>query len=91
MTKPGENPVKSSMDAGDDFIPPLPPQMQSLQSVDEVVKMMNKTPLFMTSLDNVDDGLFKSTSMHEKLSNGIDQRRISALRQCERYSMRVHH
>ena len=41
-----------------------PPQMQSVRShtADEIVQMMNKTPLFMTSLDNADDGAFRFSS-----------------------------
>ena len=51
-------PIKSSLAAHDGVTPQLPPQMQSVRShtADEIVEMMNKTPLFMTSLDNVDDG-----------------------------------
>lgn len=39
-----------------DSTPMLPPHMESVRShtADEIVKMMNQTPLFMTSLENAD-------------------------------------
>ena len=52
-------PIKPSSAAQDGPTPQLPPQMQSVRSytADEIVQMMNKTPLFMTSLESVDDGM----------------------------------
>ena len=44
---------------GDSATPSLPPQIASVRShtADEIVHMMQKSPLFMTSLDNAgDDG-----------------------------------
>ncbi len=46
-----------------DSTPTLPPHMESVRShtADEIVKMMNQTPLFMTSLENADpEGRFAS-------------------------------
>lgn len=39
-------------------LPPLPPHMESVRShtAEEVVHMMSKTPLFMTSLEDTADG-----------------------------------
>ena len=36
------------------YTPSLPPQMEAVRShtADEIVRMMNRTPLFMTSLDD---------------------------------------
>ncbi len=41
-----------------DSTPMPPPHMESIRShtADEIVKMMNQTPLFMTSLENADPG-----------------------------------
>ena len=41
----------------DDITPRLPPQMASVRShtADEIITMMNRTPLFMTSLDDVEE------------------------------------
>ena len=51
-------PIKPTPNSHEDMKPQLPPQMQSVRShtADEIVQMMNKTPLFMTSLENADDG-----------------------------------
>ncbi|KAI9830813.1 MAG: hypothetical protein M1819_005338 [Sarea resinae] len=45
-----------SQDAKDKLTPDLPPQMESVTShtADEVLEMMNRTPLFMTTLDETD-------------------------------------
>ena len=42
----------------DVILPPVPPQMESVRShsANEIVQMMNKTPLFMTSLEDAADG-----------------------------------
>lgn len=58
-------PIKSTSTVQDGSTPPLPPQMQSVRShtADEIVQMMNKTPLFMTSLEGVDDGTFRSANL----------------------------
>ena len=50
-------PLKRTTQAQNDTTPSLPPQMESVRShtVDEILQMMNKTPLFMTSLENTDD------------------------------------
>ncbi len=51
-------PINPSSSSQDGPTPQLPPQMQSVRShtADEIVEMMNKTALCMTSLDKVDDG-----------------------------------
>ena len=56
-------PIKPSPAAQDGVTPQLPPQMQSVRShtAEEVVQMINKTPLFMTSLEDVDNGAFDPT------------------------------
>ena len=47
-------------------LPQIPPQMESVRSrtADEIVQMMNKTPLFMTSLEDTADG-----TLHRLLLN----------------------
>lgn len=47
-----------SQDAGIN-LPSMPPQMESVRShtADEIVGMMNKTPLFMTSLEDAGNGM----------------------------------
>ncbi len=52
-------PVSKSALGRDDNTPSLPPQMASVRShtADEIVQMMNQTPLFMTSLDNAGKGV----------------------------------
>lgn len=51
-------PIRPNLKAQDDTAPDLPPQMQAVRShtADEIVRMMNKTPLFMTSLENEGEG-----------------------------------
>lgn len=47
--------------ASDPMAPGLPPAMASIRSytADELVQVMNKTPLFMSNLDDVgDEGLY---------------------------------
>ena len=57
-------PIKPSSAAQDEAIPQLPPQMQSVRShtTDQVVDMIKKTPLFMTSLEDIDDGALLTRS-----------------------------
>lgn len=53
----------------DGTTPALPPQMASVRShtADEVVQMMNRTPLFMTSLDEAGvEGVY-----HTKIIAGV--------------------
>ena len=49
-------PIRAKAQTQDGPAPALPPQMESVRShtADEIVKMMNQTPLFMTSLENTD-------------------------------------
>ena len=83
--------MKPSLETGDAFNPQLPPQIPS-QTADEFVEMMNKTPLFMTSLDEVDGGSFDSLlKMRMLLSKNSGQRIMLSLRRCEHYSMRERH
>lgn len=46
-------------------LPELPPQMDSVRShsTSEVLSMMNRTPLFVTSLDDAGDGTPVSSSL----------------------------
>ena len=46
----------------DSNLPQIPPQMESVRShtADEIVGMMSKTPLFMTSLEDAADGMSPS-------------------------------
>ena len=46
-------PIGSKHQDQDGMAPPMPPPMASVKShtADEIVQMMNKTPLFMTSLE----------------------------------------
>ena len=55
-------PIKPTSEAQREAMPQLPPHIQSVRSytTDEVVEMIEKTPLFMTSLENVDGGRFGS-------------------------------
>lgn len=50
-------PLKSQDE--DSNLPQIPPQMESIRShtADEIVGMMSKTPLFMTSLEDAADGM----------------------------------
>lgn len=52
-------PIKEGALGHDGTNPPLPTQMASIRShtADEIVQMMNQTPLFMTSLDNAGEGM----------------------------------
>ena len=47
-------PIGSRRQEQDDMAPLMPPPMASIKShsADEIVQMMNKTPLFMTSLES---------------------------------------
>ena len=49
-------PIPAKKRDDDGPMPVLPPQMESVRShtAEEIVKMMNQTPLFMTSLENND-------------------------------------
>ena len=49
------------------LLPPLPPHMESVRShtAEEVVQMMSKTPLFMTSLEDTADGKLACTSISQ--------------------------
>ncbi len=49
-------PKTASQNGAYSTAPALPPAMESVKSrsVDEVLEMMNRTPLFMTSLDETD-------------------------------------
>lgn len=49
-------PKTASQNGTNSTTPALPPAMDSVKSrsVDEVLEMMNRTPLFMTSLDETD-------------------------------------
>ena len=51
-------PLSPKSQHGDVILPPLPPHMESVRShtAEEVVQMMSKTPLFMTSLEDTADG-----------------------------------
>lgn len=66
-------PIKPSPVTDNGAAPELPPQMQSVRShtADEIVEMMNKTPLFMTSLDNVHDGPFDPSPRDSKASSKV--------------------
>ncbi|KAL8924520.1 MAG: hypothetical protein Q9208_003995 [Pyrenodesmia sp. 3 TL-2023] len=59
--------------------PPLPPAMESVRSysADEVVRMMKKTPLFMTNLEEVSGG---DEGMHPPLRDNEDNIELEALR-----------
>ena len=50
-------PIGSRHQDQDGMAPPMPPPMASVKShtADEIVQMMNKTPLFMTSLEGKDN------------------------------------
>ena len=50
-------PIGSRHQDQDDMAPLMPPPMASVKShtADEIVQMMNKTPLFMTSLEDEDN------------------------------------
>lgn len=52
-------PIKAGALTQDDILPSLPPHMASVRShtADEIVQMMNQTPLFMTSLENAGEGV----------------------------------
>lgn len=52
-------PIKEAALSQDDTTPSLPPQMASVRShtADEIVQMMNRTPLFMTSLEDAGEGM----------------------------------
>ena len=52
-------PVRPDKITTDGQFPTLPPQMQGVRShtADEIVQMMGRTPLFMTSLDDADKGM----------------------------------
>lgn len=54
---PASTPFPIKVNGQNGTTPSLPPQMASVRShtTDELMQMMNKTPLFMTSLD--DDGM----------------------------------
>ena len=47
-------------------LPAIPPQMDSVRShsTSEILSIMNRTPLFMTSLDDAGDGTFLSPRPH---------------------------
>ena len=47
----------------DGLTPALPPQIQGFRShsADEIVQMLGRTPLFMTSMDNVGEGMFQQS------------------------------
>lgn len=49
-------PIDASRLEGNGTTPALPPHMASVRShtADEIVQMMNRTPLFMTSLESTD-------------------------------------
>ncbi|KAI9737460.1 MAG: hypothetical protein M1834_009615 [Cirrosporium novae-zelandiae] len=49
-------PLPPGADRRDGTTPALPPQMQSVRAhtADDIIKMMNRTPLFMTTLDETD-------------------------------------
>ena len=49
-------PVANHVQTQNDSTPALPPQMASVRShtADEIVQMLNRTPLFMTSLEDSD-------------------------------------
>lgn len=73
-------PIKSKVRSKDDLTPALPPQMESVRShtADEVIKLMNRTPLFMTSLETAqdDDGMSAAEKAHWEAgicsSEGVD-------------------
>ena len=50
-------PISASLANQDGTMPELPPHMASVRShtANEIVEMMNRTPLFMTSLDNAEN------------------------------------
>lgn len=51
-------PIKSKPEHNRGSTPALPPQMESVRShtADDIVRMMNRTPLFMTSLEDAEGG-----------------------------------
>lgn len=51
-------PIKSESHHNHAPTPVLPPQMESARShtADDMVRMMNRTPLFMTSLEDAENG-----------------------------------
>lgn len=51
-------PIKSNPQLKDAPTPALPPQMESVRShtADDIVRMINRTPLFMTSLEDAEGG-----------------------------------
>ena len=56
-------PIDASRLEQDGTTPALPPHMASVRShtADEIVQMMNRTPLFMTSLENTEaDGMWQA-------------------------------
>lgn len=50
-------PIGDKLQGQDGTTPAMPPHMASVKShtADEIVQMMNRTPLFMTSLENAGD------------------------------------
>lgn len=56
VTQAAPFPIAKTTQALNGTIPELPPQMASVRShtADEIVQMMNRTPLFMTSLEDVE-------------------------------------
>ena len=49
-------PINQKENSKDGPAPPLPPQMESFRShtADEIIQMMKRTPLFMTSLEDAE-------------------------------------
>ena len=53
-------PIKPEKEGNNGLVPSLPPQMASVRShtTEEIMQMMKRTPLFMTSLDDAgNDGM----------------------------------
>jgi len=66
-------PIRSNGETQDGTIPSLPPQMASVRSynTDEIIQLMSKTPLFMTSLDDGADGMLPH-DLRQKTSLSYD-------------------
>ena len=61
-------PINASKLKQDGTTPALPPHMASVRShtADEIVQMMNRTPLFMTSLENTEaDGMWQAAVLNQ--------------------------
>ena len=65
-------PIGDRLNGQDGPAPSLPPHMASVRShtADEIVKMMNRTPLFMTSLEDTEgEGTWDCISVSSRISS----------------------